>query len=220
MQEAWLLSPGSANGLVISGTSLSGTQVAHLQMLTLTFGQCSLIYCWTGGCCQSLVTHAQGHLYKSALELSTDRGFGADVFSCTQTPKLMCPAQGEGQRTECEHCCERGIAEVQEVLRCLSCSKKIKSQLGWRLLGKYRQGRFICGVMWESGAWNQAASGQGQCLECLSSVCCAAQRTPWQGRLFASPTWAVVVSQDKHKSLSWQNKLHGQEICLTISASL
>lgn len=30
MQEAWLLSPASANGVVISGTSLSATQVAHL----------------------------------------------------------------------------------------------------------------------------------------------------------------------------------------------
>lgn len=35
-----------------------------------------------------------------------------------------------------------------------------------------------------------------------SAVCLAAQRAPWQGRLFGSPAWAVVGSCDKHRSLS------------------
>lgn len=123
MQETWLLSPASAKGVGISGTSLSGAQVTHLSITNVNTDLWTVLFDFLMNWgLLSVISYS--HLYKTALELSGD--FGLMYSHALRPPKLMCTAQGEWPGTERERSCESSTAEVQHLLRWLSCSNKIK----------------------------------------------------------------------------------------------
>lgn len=73
MQKTWLLSPASANGLGISGTSLSGAQVTQLLITDVNTDLWTVLFDFLMNWgLLSVISYS--HIYKTALELSGDFG--------------------------------------------------------------------------------------------------------------------------------------------------